>query len=565
MKRMIPSKRVRYLTLLSFISFNIAIRFPYFTHQRGVDTYYIQAFTNSLVHHSHTYWYVHPFTLFGLTPNSYPAGFFYIWGACAKIGNVPLESINIFQCYIITSFGILGMYMLSKHLFPKFKFIILSMFFYSTSYLFFDFSFWAASTRIYIIAFFPFFVWLLLRYNYNLTVDGSNKYNWRFNWKYIILMLLVSIIVLTFHRTGLLFIIIIVCFSGSLLLINYLNGIKNPFKIRPIHLFLLYCCAIFVLLLLQSFGVGFYGQSGFYFYKSKGFLFQGTSWYVLFINNFVDYAARMGFSMLFIPFGLIFIFFYNNMDMKSKFFILMLLLILFSIMFYSTYCGLILVPIFCLLSAFGIYYITEELSLKIFRQKRNQIKLKVRALIISFIILMMMVNVISLALLYDHYIDEEILRQSRQPWCTEETYQCALYKNSYFNYANTTSNIELVKDRVDAFSNNPSIFAGIPFGVKVERVKLSDFLNSKTLFSLSSQSSSTRQSLFINGSVNNNENVHILHKHNIQLLVEDNTYEMQNTPFYKSGELREWSFSKSTHETKYMIFTNSRINLFYIY
>jgi len=72
------SKKTSYGLIAFLVLLNVALRYPTTSHEVGVDSFVIHGLANSISENGYAKWVVHPLSIFGFYPYSYPSGVPYL-------------------------------------------------------------------------------------------------------------------------------------------------------------------------------------------------------------------------------------------------------------------------------------------------------------------------------------------------------------------------------------------------------------------------------------------------------------------------------------------------------
>ncbi|MEW5761140.1 MAG: hypothetical protein AB1779_10295 [Candidatus Thermoplasmatota archaeon] len=149
------------LTLLGVV--NIIVRYPLVPHEIGWDSYLLHAISNDLANSGYPKWWLHPLSVFGMYPRSYPSGGMFLLAGSSNLMGIDIETIINF---ISILGGVLSGY---------FAFIFageirrnaLFQFFvgiaFSTAFGIVTYTTWTYTTRGLFMVILPFFVFFLLK------------------------------------------------------------------------------------------------------------------------------------------------------------------------------------------------------------------------------------------------------------------------------------------------------------------------------------------------------------------------------------------------------------------
>ena len=95
-----------YTILLLLILLNIAVRIPVTPHEIGCDSFFIHWMAQSILEEGTALWLIHPASVFGLYPFSYPSFVPFLLATISNIMGLEIETIiliisSIFSCFMI--------------------------------------------------------------------------------------------------------------------------------------------------------------------------------------------------------------------------------------------------------------------------------------------------------------------------------------------------------------------------------------------------------------------------------------------------------------------------------
>ena len=69
----LKSLKTKESILFIIILLSLIIRIPFTPHEIGNDSFYVHSMTHSIIQEGYAKWVIHPASLFGLYPYSYPS------------------------------------------------------------------------------------------------------------------------------------------------------------------------------------------------------------------------------------------------------------------------------------------------------------------------------------------------------------------------------------------------------------------------------------------------------------------------------------------------------------
>ena len=351
------SKRNKYVSLMLLVILNIVFRIPTVPHEIGEDTFKIHAYANIISERGFANWVVHPLSLFGMYPLSYPSAVPFMLSGCSQSTGLNVEYIILVTAIIIGLTGMFTSYIMAKELKNDDLFALLVAFTFSLSPIFLSFTIWTASTRNLFMALVPLFVWGLLGY--------YNKPQSRL--KYVLLIFILFMILSTTHRMVLLLAPILIAYCIALIL-NNLKKKENlhfsiPFKnyhfierFKPYIPLLIFSGIYIFFIVLQMNRLYIYKDFNIWWKYQSGFFFMGRDPGTLFMNMVVDYASKIGILSVFMIVGLT-IFLKKSEREFYKNFSLVVLLLFAPIITLGWYVPSVLLVFFCVLLVYGLLYL----------------------------------------------------------------------------------------------------------------------------------------------------------------------------------------------------------------
>lgn len=185
------NRRIRYLMFALLIILNIILRYPCTPHELGDDSFYIHSLGGSISLHGHAQWVLHPLSLLGLYPFSYPSGVPFIISEISQCTGLNMELIIL---VVATIFGLLSLftsYLMAGAIWDDDRFKFLVAFGYSLSPLLLKFTIWTMSTRGLFIVLLPLFIWSLFKGHDSINISKL---------RYYVLSILLLIVLAVIHR-----------------------------------------------------------------------------------------------------------------------------------------------------------------------------------------------------------------------------------------------------------------------------------------------------------------------------------------------------------------------------
>ena len=430
-----------FTSLLLLILLNIAVRIPVTPHGVGHDSFFIHWMAQSIMEEGSAMWLVHPASVFGLYPYSYPSFVPFLLATFSNIMGLEIETIILMTSISFGAIGVLFAYMLGKEFSGNELVAYLTAFCFSLSPIFINNTSWTTSTRGLFILLLPLILFLVLRYE--RTKDN----------RYLLLTLLFVLVEASVHRMFLLIVLFLVpAYVFTKLYFHFKFKFRESRIIQSIdkRLCWLILVVFFAFFLLQFSNFELF-RTNQYTYRT-GFFFTAGSvedWMqgslskpILFLNMCIDYASNSGILFFFLPVTLVlWLSKIKKREYKFKelFFVMSLLSGSFVLMM-GTYVTLLYLPIFSLLSGIGLVK-----SIDFFKNKRNGNYLFISILIVSLIFSCFMIC---------HWRSN--IAEEQKAWMQDNTFHAAKFieQNSILGDSVMTSNA-LLRRRIISNSYVP--------------------------------------------------------------------------------------------------------------
>ena len=460
-------RSAKIVLLIELIILNLILRFPITFHEEGVDSFTIHLLANSISNYGYAKWIIHPASIIGLYPLSYPSGCPILLSGVSQCSGINMEfTIFVVATIMFGTLGIFSAYLLAKELFGSDLVAFLCAFIFSISPLFISYTHWNVTARGMFITFLPLFIWGLVKFANSLKL------------RYTIPIFLFLLLLITTHRIFVLIPLVLVVFAFGILDVKFgIHGrpINAPYVTKLFVLLFLFLC----LFVIQFTGKGLQEPSSEYSVSS---LFQGSSPIVMLLNIGVNYATGISPLLIFIPVGLAALFRKGAKEAGAERFLLLALLLITLIITNRQYGRTFSLIFISLLIAYSLFMIIEKIE----RQKK---------IVCSFLILVLLVATAFSAWIPMYRGSSS--GSSNVPFCMAE-YTCNLglfMGNHTANNVKTISNDERIGLRVSAVSgtsyNFPAGFALLMCDIvskeqlRVEQVTMAQLIvNPETLWRL---------------------------------------------------------------------------------
>ncbi|MBD3202966.1 hypothetical protein GF327_01620 [Candidatus Woesearchaeota archaeon] len=204
-------KRIFLFVLLILISLIIRVQKRYPTHP---DHFTLGEYTNALIKRGYAPWVLHPFSLFGYYPLSVPSGFEFFFSYLSAFSGLDLPVLFFAASIIFGVFGGIGVYILIREFFD-FRTAFVSSLVLLTMVFFSNVTSNTASSRIFNIVFYPYFILILFK------IYGYWQKNKKINIRYILTSGFLFLLMALIHRLSQLSIIFIVSFVLAVLVYHW--------------------------------------------------------------------------------------------------------------------------------------------------------------------------------------------------------------------------------------------------------------------------------------------------------------------------------------------------------
>lgn len=354
------SRRNKYILLVFLVILNIIFRIPEVPHEGGVDTFLIHIYTNIISSHGYANWIIHPLSIFGIYPFSYPSAVPFVQSGFSQSTGINIEYTILLTSIIIGLIGMFTSYFMAKEMKDDDLFAFSVAFLFSLSPVFLCYTIATSSTRHLFIALVPLFIWGLLRCH--------NSPQSRF--KYIILTVVLFISLGTIHHMVILLALVLIAYFSALILehINIqikINAFDKQIDLISVFMSLIWCGTYILCIALQVHQLYFYKKFNIWWKYQSGFFFQGIDAQSLFMNMLVDYWSKIGILAVLGLLGLVFVFKKPKRELYQNF-LLITLLLFAPIITMGWYVPLVLLSFFCVLLVYGMLKLITHKKLQNF-------------------------------------------------------------------------------------------------------------------------------------------------------------------------------------------------------
>lgn len=428
------SKRNKYISLALLVILNVVIRLPVMSHETGIDSFFIHRLATSISTEGYAKWIIHPLSFTGLYPMSYASSSPFFLSGMSQITGINIEHIILFLCILLGIFSVFSTFLFAGEIKDDDVFAFLVSFIYSLSPVFLLFTIWQATTRNIFIAFFPLFLWALLRCRNS------------FSGKYIGIAIVSLSFLIFSHKLCLFIPLIFIAFIAAVILTLIYQKVKPSMvfsnsKILNKLSFIIFPVTFLLLFSIQFSGIDFYNNylQGFY----TGYLFEGEDTYIVILNIAADYFGKVGFVLFFGLIGFISLA-RTAFNGFGRLFVVLSILTLTPFLVIQVYTPEIILPFFSILVGFGLISTYDILK------QRRRIVFKKAAL--SLLVICIVVSTGFSWFMLDHWKIHEMSM-------SDKTYASASFLK---DNANDTSvaNSGLLSCQLSSFSGE----ACLPYG-----------------------------------------------------------------------------------------------------
>jgi len=352
-------------------------------------------------------------------------------------------------------------------------------------------------------------------------------------------------LMLTFHRVANLLILPFAAYIASAFVMYYykrLNRYKRAIPFLRVSWFLI----IISLMLSQAYRLGIYEDYNLGQKYETGLLLAGVDGHVILINMFVDYGSRSGLFSVVVSLGMLFIMFKSNIKIFIRLFLLISILFFAVIITLGLYVSLVLLPFISILMAYGFVRVVKDYSYV--SDYKNIIFTVIIVLSLLFTNFMLVTwgtygstindNEYDLGIYINEYIDEDTALVSDGDWGAK-----------IFTISDS-------KYMMDDSSPLPMAYGWLDDGYTTTTFNFNDVLIRKTI--LDNAGSTDFEEYWEDLSLR-------IYTDNVDLSGSER--EMFNIKYalnHKNISINEYLLITSSQESRYLIFENSEVGIYYI-
>lgn len=463
-------QRTNYVLLALLSVLNIIIRFPITRHEIGVDSFFIHSMATSISTFGFAKWIIHPASFFGVYPYSYPSAHQFALSGVSQTTGITIEYVILILGMVLGIFSTFSFFILAKEIRDDdlFAFVVAFIFLFSPNFI--RFTLWEAVTRSMFMAFFPIFLWLLLRFwkmNKKSTVSYSNlkdskQFVFLFNLlsivkefvsmffkfmyglinNYTFLIIVFFILLAASHRLSFLLPLTLIALFVSIFF-NFISSRVKRFKIfsktdvLQVHVFYILLIISSILFLIQFLNVGPLDVSDYY----SGYLYKGNDFVTVLLNMAIDYTGKTGPLIIFGIIGFISLLGKANKKF-SELFVIFNFIIFLPFMGLENYSSAFFFPFLTITIGIGFMMILDFL-------KRNKM------LMYTVLIASMLISVGFAFFMIDHW-------GMYEGDMSHATYNAAMFTRERAN-STLVANTGALASQITAFSGKPVIPLSGPY------------------------------------------------------------------------------------------------------
>ena len=541
--------------LIGFLfTLTILLRYPKISHHYGFDAYFIHGMANSISLNKFAAWIVHPASVYGFYPLSYPTGIPYVLAAISKCTGLSIEGSILLLSILFGLLGSYGTFMMVGEINDSFLIKFFSAFTFSLAPVLLRFTYWTMSTRAPFVVFLPILLFFLLR----ILIK-------RYKIKYVILAIILLFSMPAMHHFALLLPIILVAFFVTVLISHLISYAKKKLiKEKEIS-------TVISPILLTLFGVLFFLEiNEFSNYSPKLDLFKnyfihGNEAYVIFLNLCIFYGLHYGAIIVFSAIGFSLLILKNNRN-PSELFIIILLLFFISFLIDNTYLAFFVMPLIIPFIAYGLYEVFKNIESR------------------KFVSMAIFITILLLSTTFTHlaqsrHLEERFHKDSGlKRWMVDETYNTALYLKSIEKDGASITNDYQLHRRMWAISGVPImpfdnvehfLFDGsIDEKLKIERLSITEVYleHYDVIWQVDWEKTNfTKKEPYWVINYNCNEVKSNLSKYNLNYAVENNHLKGKYGNSLRYFDLSDSGFFKSIPDKKFKIYDNGFEVIWYLY
>ena len=427
-------KKAKFFLLLGLVLLNVAVRIPAEGQFREhlIDSFNLHALSDEVNEEHRAKWVVHPLSIFGLYPYSWPAIPVFLVSAISMLTGLGTEESVFVLSMAVGLAGIGAGYVLGGEFREDFRYRYLFATIVSLAPVFVQETVWTVPKRAIFCLEFVILLWLILRYRHR----GHDK-------RYLLLMVPVLFSMPATHRLFLLMPLLLIGYAGLMAFFmlwrraHVVIGSHTASTLLRWGAVSFWAASILGLLYLQSRRVLWYKDTDMWLYYSTGFFFNGTSPRVIFMNAIIDYWSSIS---LFAFVGILGLMTFVRRPLWDALLFIIALIGLFSTcIMLGQYVIYLFIPFFAVMSCEGVF--------EFFRLLPPLKRLLVPSLLVAVL----------LSAGFAGFMTQHWLRKGTTPGVTplpcEDTYSAALYMRHMLPEGNALCNDFFIAKRVTAYGS----------------------------------------------------------------------------------------------------------------
>ena len=225
-------------------------RYPITESPTGTDNFYYISAVKAILESGEIFWAENLLSIYGLFPGTTPLGSLILATAITEVSGLSVHDYHLVHSIFLSLIFTFGIFILAGEFTTNYRSRWFSALAFSLAPRFLTFTSWRFSLRLSLIAILPFFLWLILRL-------VNEKYG-RKPKKLLILLLVFTLLLPSFHRMGLLLPGFFLSFIISLLLWQWQEKALNRERAgRQVFLFILFIATY----LYYIYNIGFFSHT----------------------------------------------------------------------------------------------------------------------------------------------------------------------------------------------------------------------------------------------------------------------------------------------------------------
>jgi len=313
------------------------------TDPRGGDTWSTALKAQSINDNGAALWVLHPLSLFGWYPFSYPSGEMILLSGLSQCTSLEMISTVEIASIFFGIFGMFTLFLLAREIEPNDLFCVITLFAYATFVHVVGYTWNNASTRGLFIMFYPIVIYTLLA----MIKYQTKRMTFSF-FSTIALITLGSIHRIILLFIGIIFLPLLILVIGQYVWKRFKLSITFKwFKFIPI-------ISLLFIFFFQILGYGYIKPD----FRKYEIIFAGENEIILLLNLAASYGVRYGISAVLAPFGILLLMIKQKKMLAEKYIILISLVSTFFILDLA-YFRSFFPPIAAILVGLGVTFLLE--------------------------------------------------------------------------------------------------------------------------------------------------------------------------------------------------------------